>query len=499
MRKLMNVMTKPKAKRVPQGSSLAALQAQPGRRRNNFRPTADDYEFLPAALEVLETPPSPVRLAIMGFFAVLVAAALAWGWFGQFGIIVAGQGKIQPPGRVKVVQTAEAMKLMDVKVSNGDTVRKGQVLAEFDGTEARADLAVAEEFQFAIRAELARREAAIAAARNNPALVVPPAPVWPAMVPERFRQREAAVLNADVSRLRSDVGEIDAQIELKRQERRSTADAIDGERTLIANLKERLDMERSLASSGASNRANILEHMNALVGEELRVTGLEGKLRETDAAIGVLFKSRHKIIQTFITENTNKKSDASRNLDELVERAVKARRHLDNMTLVAPVDGVLLASSLYTKGQVVGAGQEVLRIVPAGERFEVEAYFPNKDIGFVREGQNVAVKVDSFPYSRFGMLEGKVSYVAKDAIPIGEAGQIEGNPVKPGESAMFAGAQRTQNLYFPVTISLGKPKDGMKLTAGMTVTAEINTGKRRILEYFLSPVLDVSSSSLRER
>ena len=145
-----------------------------------------------------------------------------------------------------------------------------------------------------------------------------------------------------------------------------------------------------------------------------------------------------------------------------------------------------------------------MRIVPQGDKLEIEAYLPNKDIGFVREGQLVAIKVESFPFTRYGMLSGTVTHIARDAIPQPEAAQIEGNPARPGENQMFAGAQRTQNLVFPITIAVEKPElvvDGRRIpmSAGMTVTAEIKTGSRRIIEYLFSPLVEVGSEAMRER
>jgi hemolysin D len=145
-----------------------------------------------------------------------------------------------------------------------------------------------------------------------------------------------------------------------------------------------------------------------------------------------------------------------------------------------------------------------MRIVPSDAKLEVEAYLPNKDIGFVELGQEVTVKVESFPFTRYGMLTGHVTRLAHDAIPLPEASQIEGNPTQSNSTTTFAGAQRTQNLVFPMIISLDNPVlivDGkpVPMSPGMTVSAEIKTGNRRILEYVFSPLAETASESMKER
>jgi hemolysin D len=205
-----------------------------------------------------------------------------------------------------------------------------------------------------------------------------------------------------------------------------------------------------------------------------------------------------------LDENVQKRAEASKQHDDYSERLVKVHNRLKHMTLFSPADGIVQASNVFTIGQVVTAGQEIMRIVPNDAKLEVEAYLPNKDIGFAEVGQEVSVKVESFPFTRYGMLVGHVSHLAHDAIPLPEASQIEGNPAQSNSTATFAGAQRTQNLVFPITISLDKPElivDGkpVPMSPGMAVSAEIKTGNRRRLEYVFSPLAETASKAMKER
>jgi hemolysin D len=470
------------------------------------RPTRNraDQAFLPAALEILETPPSPVRMALIVLAAAFVVIALTWMWFGRFDIIAIAQGKIQPPGRVKIVQPVETGKVMRIAATNGSRVAEGDILVEFDPSEARADVEALDAATLALEAEILRRGVALERARTPEALRVPVEMLWPERIPALIRQREEAVLSADLAQLDALLSAIEAQVSLKHNEHQRMTEMITAQSALVETLQDRVDMRASLATSGSGSKASLLDSKETLQKEETVLAGQKGQVRENEASIRVLATEREKLIRSFLTENTQKRADAGRQLEDYAQRLLKVRNRLKNMTLRAPADGIVQASTVFTIGQVVTVGQEIMRIVPGGATLEVEAYLPNKDIGFVELGQEVTLKVESFPFTRYGMLNGRVSQIARDAIPLPDAAQIEGNPARPADAPTFAGAQRTQNLVFPITIALDKPDlvvEGRRITMspGMTVTAEIKTGNRRILEYLFSPILEVSSEAMKER
>ena len=145
-----------------------------------------------------------------------------------------------------------------------------------------------------------------------------------------------------------------------------------------------------------------------------------------------------------------------------------------------------------------------MRIVPEDSGLEIQAYVRNRDIGFVSVGQEAVVKVESFPFTRYGAIKARVTRIAKDAIPEPDANAIEGDPTRVSNAAGFAGGERTQNLVFPVVL---KPDaetitvDGVAepLTSGMAVTVELKTGARRMLEYLFAPLVEVTSKAMRER
>ena len=128
----------------------------------------------------------------------------------------------------------------------------------------------------------------------------------------------------------------------------------------------------------------------------------------------------------------------------------------------------------------------------------------NRDIGFVSVGQEAVVKVELFPFTRYGSIEARVTRIARDAIPAPDASAIEGDPTRASNSEGFAGGERTQNLAFavvlePATSTIAVDGVDQPLTSGMAVTVELKTGARRLIEYIFSPLVEVASRAMRER
>ena len=147
----------------------------------------------------------------------------------------------------------------------------------------------------------------------------------------------------------------------------------------------------------------------------------------------MLARDRDKTFSNFIAENGQKLAEAQRQADDWREKLVKAKLKSGRMSLTSPIDGTVYGLSVTTIGQVAGAGEELMRIVPEGAALEIECYLANKDVGFVKVGQKAVVKIESFPFTRYGTLSATVERVASDAIPEPDAQQTENRPVAPAQ------------------------------------------------------------------
>jgi hemolysin D len=485
----------------------------PGNRPTPPKRTRIDNQFLPAALEILETPASPVRAALIWFICVLVASTLAWTYFGTFDIVSTAQGKIQPTGRVKVIQSLETGKTKSIPVVNGSHVKAGAVVVDLDDTELRSDEDAMTTSIEALHGEVARRKAVLMTVRGWMAQGIwlaerrmPEDSIeFPSDVPDNVQERERMIFTADLLQLSSNLDNLSAQRDQQQATFARLSARIEAHKTLIATLKDRVDMRSSLVSQSAGSRSGVIDALEEQQKEETDLAEEIGQLAEAKAAYAVATSEGEKTIRAFIADYAGKQGDAAKQADELEQQVIKARTRRQSMVIASPIDGVVEASAITTIGQVVNPGAELMRIVPGGTALEIEAYLPNSDVGFVNVGQEAVIKVEAFPFTRYGIVHGHVTSVARDAVPEADAQQMESEPAKELQSIIPLGnVQRVQNLVFPVTVRLDTDVikvDGtlQPLSPGMAATVEIKTGKRRILEYLFSPIAEISSEAMHER
>ena len=466
-------------------------------------PVVADRRFLPADLEILETPASPVRLALILVISAFVVAAIGWAFFGRIDIVAVAHGKIEPNGRVKVIQPLEPGKVAAILVANGNHVTAGETLIEMDAGDAKAEEAEALDAYDSYLAEMTRRRAAVAAARSRE-LAPPPAIEWNRDAPAELRAREEQVLAGDLGQLADTIAGYDAQIKQKEVERDRTVDTMTAQGKLIAVLQERVNMRSTLANSGSGTKASLIDADENLRYHETELAVQKGQRDAAKANIDVLIRERDRAYGNFIAENGQKFAEAQKQADDWREKVAKAFLKSARLNLTSPIDGVVYGLSVTTVGQVVAGGEQLMRIVPEGRALDIEAYLANQDIGFVNKGQKAVVKIESFPFTRYGVLEAAVAQVSSDAIPEPEALVNEADASKAPSEKMFAGALPTQNLVFPVTLHPERDYmmiDGRRtpLSPGMAVTVEIATGSRRILEYVFSPLVETASDAMKER
>lgn len=494
------------------------VKAQPNRNKATNQINASvcnrqDLEFLPAALEILETPASPVRIGFLWFICVLVVAALLWGWFGKFDIVATAQGKIQPAGSVKSIESLESSNTKSVSVRNGDVVKAGDVFVALDDAEIRADETAKIGTFNALRAEIIRRTTLLAKldewkgggiwnAYNN---TLYPSLSFPEDIPESLRAREQAVFEAELRGITASLDSLAAQRRQRQVEIEGLTEAIMAQAALVETLNERVTMRSKLVQSSSGSRAQVIDAMQEHQEADSALADKRAQLKTAEAALDVATAEGAKLLETVIAENAGKKLEAERNSDELEQEVIKAGTRRKLMTITSPIDGTVQLSSVTTVGQVIAPNTELMRIVPADATLEIEAFLPNKDIGFVEAAQPAIIKVEAYPFTRFGILEGRVICVSTDAIPEPDAQQMESTISHNARSTIPTGnVPRVQNLVFPVTIGLdattllveGRP---MPVATGMGVTVEIKTGQRRILEYLFSPLAQITSEAMGER
>jgi len=463
----------------------------------------DELAFLPAALEIVETPASPVGRAIGLIIVLLFSVALAWACIGEVDIIASAQGKIVPTGRTKVIQPFETGVVRSIHVRDGQKVKAGDVLIELDSTMNRAEGGQLRNDLIAAQLDIARLNAALAAVAESLADDVdpltyfhPPADASPDAVATQKR-----FLLDQVSEHRAKIASLERQQAEKEAERATAVATIAKLETIIPILQERVTIRETLYNHQTGSKWNYLEILQAATEQKEELKVQKKKLEQATAAIATIVATLAQTKAEFGRTRSGELAEAQRKAGGFAQGLIKAEEKVRLQVLTASVDGVVQQLAVYTVGGVVTPAQTLLVLVPQESRLEIEAMVSNRDIGFVHAGQPAEIKVDTFNFTRYGLLHGTVLNVSQDAITRDKQ-QPDG--VKPPSNNEATSEPKGQELNYSARVSLDRTQMHVDdklvdLSSGMAVTVEINTGKRRIISYLISPFLKYKHESLRER
>ncbi|QYD71678.1 HlyD family type I secretion periplasmic adaptor subunit [Paraburkholderia edwinii] len=435
-----------------------------------------ELQFLPGHLELVETPVHPAPRWTMRIIVVLVAAIVIIAVFGKLDIVAIAKGKLAPDAHVKVVQPAMTGVVRRIAVRDGQRVIAGQLLMELDTTQAAAD---------ADKARKSRIEAALAMARASALLSAQEQGVAPrvALVEGASTDDQQQIQYYANGQYR----EFQDKYLSSRNEWLKREAELDGTRQEIAKLQSTAPLARQQADNykglvaGKYVAANdYLDKERTALEQEHELAAQQAHARELAAGIAEQRADMESIASQFRREQLDAYDKARQQRVQSEDDETKANTRQKLLSLTAPVSGTVQQLNTHTVGGVVTTAQSLMEIVP-DDAVEVEANIENKDIGFVEVGQTAIVKIETFPYSQYGYLTGKVISVSNDATQ-----------------------DRKLGLTFPARVRLPSNRfrvdnRWVNLTPGMEVTVEIRTGKRTVAQYFLGPLVRTSSESFRER
>ncbi|WP_315731459.1 MULTISPECIES: HlyD family type I secretion periplasmic adaptor subunit [unclassified Bradyrhizobium] len=457
-------------------------------------------EFLPAALEIVETPPSPAGRAIAGTIILFFAIAIGWSIIGHVDIIATAQGKIVPTGRTKTIQPLEVGVVAAIHVQDGDKVHAGDVLIELDRTVTQAERRRVAQDLMLSWLDVARLSALRGSFEDLAALRSIKVPQG---APATDVARTRAALQAQAAEQLSKLAGVSQQIEQKRAEAQSVQAAIAKIDATLPFLEETADIRRKAKEIQYGNQIAYLDAESRRIDQQNERIVQSRKLVEIEAARLAL---EQQLIQTksgFERQVLSELADAEKKMEELAQDIVKAERKLEEQVLRAPVDGAVQQLALHTVGGVVTPAQQVMVIVPADSQLEVEAMISNRDIGFVSAGQDAEIKIDTFNFTRYGLVHGKVVTVSHDAI-VREKPADKQNGARPAGALAETSEPAGEEFIYSARVSLDQKQMQLEdkmvaLAPGMAVSVEIKTGTRRIIEYLMSPLLRYKYESLRDR
>ena len=435
-----------------------------------------ETEFLPAILEVTETPPSPTGRLVMWTILALLVVALLWSILGHINEVAVASGKVIPTGQVKTVQVKNKGIIKEIMVKEGQEVKEGETLIVLDPTTTGADYDSLKKRAAYYKLDIARLEAELSGTPFKP---------------EDDPDLDAHDLKAELSLYQSRISDYHTQMQAAQDVVNQKQSILTTGQTSYEKYREGLavaaEKERRLEELFTQNavsefqlleqRAQRIEYeknaqstLDALVTAQAEIAEAEQKLANVSAAY-------HKDIMTSLV-------DARKEYYSLQEALKKAEEDTRMSTVVAPCDGRVYNLAVHTEGGIVTDAQPLMMIVPDDVKLQFEVYADNKDIGFIKTGQTAEVKVETYNFQKFGIVEAEVEEISADSVD---------DKQDPERNRKF------RLLLTPTKDNINVFGKKAELAPGMTVSAEIKIKEKRIIDYFMDPFRRYTSEALRER
>jgi len=415
----------------------------------------------------------------MWLLLIFFSIGLAWAFWGEVDIVVSAPGKVIPSGQVKTVQAPEAGSVLEIHVSEGESVKAGQLLVSMDPAYASADN---ERWRSELRnaeVELNWRHAFERWLDDTSQESGLPGEV-DSLTPSD-RSKATRLLVQHQREYSTTVGAFEGELVANLSEQAAIQAEVARTRASLAVLNERTEAYKALVDKQYGARVQYLELLQQQTDMEKSLPVLESnheKLASTARAISERFEAAKNEIHL---RNTAAIYNLQREIETLQQESYKAIERERRLDIHASVDGTVQELSVHTIGEVVNTGQELMKLVPKNAKVIVQALVQNKDIGFLSENQQATVKVEAFNFTKYGLLDGRIVTISRDSIENENYGWV------------FRVALELQSDKLQVN------ERTVSISPGMAVTAEVKTGKRKLIEFVLAPLIRYRSESVRER
>jgi hemolysin D len=441
---------------------------------------ADELAFLPAAMALQETPPHPAPRRAAITICALFVITLAWAYLGELDIVAVAQGRIQVSDGSKLIQPLETSVVKAIYVKDGDKVRAGQVLIELDSTLPEAEARRAQDEQTAVQAELLRAQALMAALMTGNLPLAPPLSAS-LSAPATVSAADTQALLAEWQDISAKLAKLRAEAQRREAERNTVEQQIAKLQATLPLVAQRERDYRALTTQGFISQHAEQDRALERVSQERDLATALARRAEAQAAIKEGAESAKAYRSETLRNLQDRATQAELKFKQLSEAVVKAQTRRKQTQLSAPVAGTVQQLAIHTSGGVVTAAQVLAVVVPDDAAVTAEVTLENKDVGYIQIGQAAEIKLETFPHTHYGVVAGRVSQISADSV----------NDEKRG-------------ALFPATLVLAQTTldvDGrtIRLSPGMNLTAEIKTGKRRVIDYLLRPLQTHANESLKER
>jgi hemolysin D len=456
--------------------TLARTALADDRKRRSSLVRIEESDFLPAALEITERPVSPTARATGWVLLAGLAILIPWMMLGKIDVVASAPGKLVPSSNVKLVQPAETGIVRSILVQDGQHVVAGQPLVELDPTETTASAEQAQKAWETAALDAARLRAVVSALNGGGLAFVAPAGIAPGVANTQYQLARAqlAEIQASGTGFSADIRAANAARAQAAGEARKLAET-------LPLLDQQLAANEALAAKGYVSKLQVIEMRR----QRLAVA------RDRDIALSNSSRAGAQLASAGSGAAVNRAQARARILTELVRAEAEEKLRREELTksaqrtalrhLVAPATGTIAQLSVHTIGGVVEAAKPIMIVVPDGDKLVADVMIPNRDIGYIRKGQAVAVKLDAFPFTKHGTIPGQIETIASDATEDEKLGPVYRARVRLLRSTIM--------------------RDGetVRLTPGLSATADIRTGARSVMSYLISPIDKATNEAARER
>lgn len=437
-------------------------------------------EFLPAALEVLEKPPSPAGKLLALTIILLFTIAVGWACIGEVDIVAVAEGKIISKSRIKDIQPLEKGVVKAILVSEGEKVKAGQPLVELDQTLTSAEQTrLTQDLRFT-RLNWLRQRALLKALQgevDQPSLEA----TDDIKITDAERNMHTQLLQQEWLDHQSRINTYLSQKNEREAALQTNAAQLQQFKQTLPLVTRRAEAMKKLSKKNLAPEMEYLKLEQERIEQQQTLATHQTQRQQYISAIETTVQQLNTLKAEAIHKSLTKTDEYQRQIQSLIQELAKAEDMKAKQTLYAPMDGTIQQLAVHTIGGVVTEAQVLMKLVPEDDYLEVEAVLENKDIGFVFPGQPAEIKVNTFNFTKYGIIDAEVLGLTADAI----ADEVKGLVYK-----LRLKMQQSQMQIDDRTVDL---------LPGMAVVAEVKTGKRRLIEYVMSPLLRKVDESVRER
>ena len=442
-----------------------------------YRDRRLQYEFLPAAQEIIETPTSPLGHIVIWMTVLLLMTAGAWLYFGKLDVVVSGQGKLASESGTKILQSSAPGTVVDIKVREGQRIKKGDIVVELDKKVAQQNVESVEK-----TLAIAKIERSIAKGVSSSIVMDD---INKSGLTEETKQSLIEKMHAQNDILESrkllsstNLTNLQKQLSQLNSVGKDLNDMLTKDKAKEQEINKLIERGNPLQQMQLRSDLNSVRQKIASL--ESSLSSQKQQMAQVESAIDNAKNQAAVSLNELRVSNATTAISQDNKIIELENSLSRARVALEQTTIVAPVDGTVLSLKTNTIGGVVSAAQIIAEITPLEESLVVEASLQSRDIGFVNVGQRVVVKVDAYSFQRYGYLSGTVQSISPDAIVNDKLGLIYRIRVK------LDSLKTSKNIE-------------LKMIPGMNSVVEITTGNRRAIEFLLDPLISHVDGSLEVR